>query len=153
MIQALKITRQGKSGDKFPVIIHIGTITHLYDKRTEIKKEQEMQSAAFVSTDDYYKKMFAEFLRNKEKFLKDKGGRELFSVGEIADFMGVAVRRLSMHMSDEHFAVFKGVKINLSWIISEKQSGNCISLKNHAMWASATVKECNAHLDKYRGKP
>jgi len=147
MIQKYETTRQRKSGGNNSHIIYCGTVTHLCTKKDPVREK-----SPFESTDDYYKKLFAEFLQSKEKFLKGKKGRELFSVGEIADAMGVAVRRLAMHLDGKYFAVFKGVKINLSGIISEKQSGNCISLKNHAMWASATVKECNAHLDKFRVK-
>lgn len=150
-MQTLQTTRQGKSGSNFPVTIYSGTIAHLCGQKIAVKKDESSQASAFISTDHYYKKLFADFLLSKDEFLKDKKGRELFSVSEIAEFMGVSATRLTRHMDDKYLAVFRGAKIYIKSFASTQKYGNAVSLKNHAMWASATIKECNAHLDKYRG--
>jgi len=151
MIQTYETRRPSKSGGKHSHIIYVGTIC-TYDEIDSAKREPPRQKSTFEDTDNYYKNLFAEFLLDKDNFLKDKRGRELFSVSEIAETMGVSVTRLSRHMDDRYFAVFRGAKIYIKSFSHIQLYGNAISLKNHVMWASATVKECNAHLDKFRVK-
>jgi len=151
MIQIYETKRPAKSIGWNKHIIYLGTVRS-YNEHG-IKRDPPRPRSSFTVTDNYYKNLFAEFLLNKNDFLKDKGGRELFSVAEIAETMGVSVTRLSRHMDDKYMAVFRGAKIYIKSFACTQLYGNAISLKNHAMWASASVKECNAHLDKYRAKP
>jgi len=150
-MQTLQTTRPSKSGGKHAHIIYLGTIIP-YNESNSAKREPPRPKSTFTITDNHYKNLFAEFLLDKNDFLKDKGGRELFAVSEIAEAMGVSVTRLARHVDDKYLAVFRGARIHIKSFANTQAYGNAVSLKNHAMWSSATVKECNAHLDKYRSK-
>jgi len=150
MIQIYETKRPAKSIGWNKHVIYLGTVRS-YNEHS-VKREPTRPQSTFAATDNYYKNLFAEFLLDKDNFLNDKGGRELFSVAEIAEATGVSATRLGRHMDDKYFAVFRGAKIYIKSFARTQLYGNAISLKNHAMWSSATVKECNAHLDKYRVK-
>ena len=103
-----------------------------------------------VSAKEHYTAEIENFMRMTDDFLKDKQGREVFAVSEIAEYLGLSSHHTSRHCPQQYFAakgrnnlMFRG----LLKIGGENVRG--IAIKNHFMWNNATPIEVNAHIKRF----
>ena len=102
-----------------------------------------------ATVSEQYKAEINHFVKNSRDFLKDKKGREVFSIAEIADYLGLTSYHVSRNFPEKYFAA-KGKDLLFRTLLGKGGSSlRGVALKNIFMWNNAPQVEVNAHIKKF----
>lgn len=132
-------------------IIYAGLVGHFLGVVKSIaERPAEPKPTRDTTAKIHYTKEIENFMRLPDDFLKDKQGREVFAVAEIAEYLGLSSNHISRHYPTQYFAakgrnnlMFRGL-LNIGGA-----NVRGIAIKNHFMWNNATPIEVNAHIKKF----
>ena len=129
-------------------IIYAGLVAHTAILYTKLAKQP-----ITTDTKTNYLKEINFLMEFPDDFLKDKKGREVFSVSEIADYLGCHAIHVSKNCPREYFVANRSCNLDFRQIV---RAGGLnirgIAVKNCYMWNKATPQEVNKYLQKFKKK-
>ena len=129
-------------------IIYAGLVAYTAILYTKLAKQPLK-----TNTKTNYLKEINFFMRFPDDFLKDKKGREVFSVSEIADYLGCNAIHVSKNCPREYFVANRSSNLDFRQIVRTGGLNiRAIAVKNCYMWNKATPQEVNKYLQKFKKK-
>ena len=129
-------------------IIYAGLVAYTAILYTKLAKQP-----ITTDTKTNYLKEINFLMEFPDDFLKNKKGREVFSVSEIADYLGCHAIHVSKNCPREYFVANRSCNLDFRQIV---RAGGLnirgIAVKNCYMWNKATPQEVNKYLQKFKKK-
>ena len=129
-------------------IIYAGLVAYTAILYTKLAKQP-----ITTDTKTNYLKEINFLMEFPDDFLKDKKGREVFSVSEIADYLACHAIHVSKNCPREYFVANRSSNLDFRQIVRTGGLNiRAIAVKNCYMWNKATPQKVNKYLQKFKKK-